>query len=298
MTHYLCIDIGGTRIKYAVGTIAGDLTEVASKKTPRDMKGLLATLTEIKEQVPENISGVAISMPGLLDSKTGYAKHGGSLVFIQEMNVREAFESIFDEVPVQIENDGKCAALGEQKYGVLNQVENGIALVLGTGVGGGLIINHQLLRGSQLSAGEFSFIRTNGDSDEAEDYLGMQGSMPMLAYTYSQLKGLEREAVTGESFFEDILAEDEVAVSLLQTYTKRLSKQILNLQTIIDPEVISIGGGVSQQGILFDYLNQHIDAAMNSLPFAIIRPNIRQSALGNKANLLGALSFFIEVENK
>lgn len=251
MKKYLCIDIGGTGIKYALSTLEGNLSDVASVKTPRDMKGLLSALSGIKEEVGQDIAGVAISMPGLLDSQTGYAKHGGSLVFIQEMNIREKIQDVFNDTPVQVENDGKCAALGEQKYGVLNNVKNGIALVLGTGVGGGVIVNHQLLRGSQLSTGEFSFIRTNADSDEAEDYFGMQGSVPMLAYIYSQLKGIDREMVTGESYFADVVSGDEVAVDLLQKYTKRLSKQLLNFQTIIDPEVISIGGGVSEQTVLF-----------------------------------------------
>lgn len=260
------------------------------------MTRLLETLQEIKDELTSAIAGVAISMPGLLNSQTGYAKHGGALVYIQEMNIRDKFQEVFQETPVEIENDGKYAALGEQKYGVLQQVENGIALVLGTGVGGGIIVHNQLLRGSHLSAGEFSFMRTNGESDEAEDYLGMQGSVPMLALTYAKMKGLEREEVTGESFFHDVLGGDNQAVELLTGYTKRLSKQLLNLQTIIDPEVISIGGGVSKQKILLDYLNQHIDEEVSKLPFPIIRPTLKQSTLGNRANLLGALSNFLELE--
>lgn len=294
MKNYLCVDIGGTGIKYSLISEVGELGEVRSKVTPKDMTGLKTCLAEIGEEYTGLFEGIAISMPGLLDSQSGHAKHGGALLFINDLNVRDELSTVFPGMPLEIENDGKCAALGEQKYGGLQGVSNGVALVLGTGVGGGIIVNGQLLRGAHLSAGEFSFIRTNAYSDVAEDYLAMQGSVPMLAYTYSQLKNVDRHTVTGEDFFAAVNEKEPEAVNLLQEYAKRLVKQLFNIQTILDPEVITIGGGVSAQDSLMAYLNAEIQAEVERVPMPIIAPNLVQSTLGNKANLLGALSFFLD----
>lgn len=298
MEKILCVDIGGTGIKYTLITEDGQFGEVSSKETPKDMPGLKACLASIGEEYVGQFNGVAISMPGLLDSQTGHAKHGGALLFINELNIRDEFKTVFPTVPVQVENDGKCAALGEQKFGELQGVGNGVAIVLGTGVGGGIIVNGKLLRGAHLSAGEFSFIRTNAYSDVAEDYLAMQGSVPMLAYTYSQIKQVDHHEMSGERFFAAVHQGEEEAVTLLEQYAKRLSKQLFNIQTILDPEIITIGGGVSSQTILLDYLNREIQAEVDRVPMPIIAPTIVQSKLGNKANLLGALSFFLDQENK
>lgn len=297
MTNYMCIDVGGTAIKYAVSTRDGSLSEVRKLKTPKTMEDFLEVISSIVDNSDCVLTGLAISMPGLINSKTGYAVHGGALLFIRELNIKTIISERFPSLRVEIENDGKCAALGEKYYGELNDIDNGIALVLGTAVGGGIIINGELLRGSNLSAGEFSFIRNSPITEKPEDFLALQLSVPLLLKKYSELTDSPLDKLTGELFFEKIHSEDQHALKLIKMYTKKLTQQLFNLQTILDPEIITIGGGISEQNILIDFITQDIDEELARYPIPLIRPNIKQSKLGNKANLLGALAHFIENEH-
>lgn len=294
MPNYMCIDVGGTAIKYAVSTRIGILSEVKKIKTPDTMEDFLDVISSIVVSSERDITGLAISMPGLINSKTGFAIHGGALLFIREINIKDIISARFPDLHVEIENDGKCAALGEKYYGELSYVDNGIALVLGTAVGGGIIINGELLRGSNLSAGEFSFIRNSPVTERPENFLGLQLSVPLMLREYMEKSSDSSEILTGEQFFEKINEEDKLAVAVLRKYSKRLTQQLFNLQTIIDPEVITIGGGISAQSKLIDFINEDIEEEVNRFPIPVIKPTIKQSKLGNKANLLGALAYYIE----
>ena len=294
MLHYMCIDIGGTAIKYCLASKEGKLSEVRQLKTPKTMEEFLETLSLMVEEYDEEIEGIAISMPGLINSKTGYAVHGGSLLFIKDINIRDTIGACFPDIPVEIENDGKCAALGEKYFGELHSVENGIAIVLGTGIGGGIIINGQLMRGTNLSAGEFSFIRNSPVTERPENFLGLQLSVPLMIREYTEKSTDSSEILTGEQLFQKINEEDDLAIAVLRKYSKRLTQQLFNLQTIIDPEVITIGGGISAQSKLIDFINEDIEEEMNRFPIPLIKPAIKQSKLGNKANLLGALAHYVE----
>ncbi|WEG72529.1 ROK family protein [Vagococcus intermedius] len=295
MANYLCIDIGGTAIKYAQSDEKGKLEKVASCPTPDSLSGLLSKVQTLASERATNISGVAISMPGLLDSETGHIVHGGALTYLEDINIRQLFRDRLPGIPLHIENDGKCSAIGEKQFGELQGIENGVVLVFGTGVGGGIIINNQLVKGANLSAGEFSFIRTNPMTSAYHDFFAMQGSVRVLIKNYQELSGCD-QPITGEQFFEKIKEGNELALKLFDDYTKKISQQLFNIQTMLDPEVIVIGGGVSQQTILIDALEAKLVEEVSKFPIPLIKPQIRQSKLGNQANLLGALANFLEKE--
>ncbi|MBP2100579.1 ROK family protein [Enterococcus rivorum] len=296
MNKYIGIDIGGSAIKHALISENGQISNFQTCDTPATLDSFFETIKKIQDSYSSNqIEGIAISMPGLIDSKSGFAFHGGALTYIREMNIREQLQSLCN-VPLQIENDGKCAALGEHWVGQLQNVSNGIVLVLGTGIGGGIIINNQLVRGHNLSAGEFSFIQTNIESDRFEYAFAMQSGVKSLSDSYASLKKMSHSKMNGKLFFKDLENGDPDALILFENYTKKMAKQLFNLQTILDPEVISIGGGISQQKILFHSIEKHLDDIINASPFPCVRPTIKQSFLGNKANLLGALAHFKERE--
>lgn len=297
MTQYIGIDIGGSAIKHALIDSQGNIKQSANLPTPENLIDFTACLKDIQSRYNnEKTSGMAISMPGLIDSATGHAIHGGALTFIQDLNVRALIKEVCG-VPVQIENDGKCAALGEHWLGNLVGVENGIALVIGTGIAGGIIVNNQLVRGHHLTAGEFSYMRTNSDYNDFQHLFAMEGSSVILSNTYARIKGMNEDQMDGKRFFADVAAQNSDAVSLLNTYSKKLATQLMNLQTILDPEVITIGGGISKQTALFEHIDRHIDAIIAEFPLPLMRPNVKQSSLGNHANLIGALSNFINKES-
>ncbi|MDQ0493262.1 ROK family protein [Paenibacillus brasilensis] len=193
-------------------------------------------------------------------------------------------------LPVAIENDGKCAALGEVWRGSLQGVTDGVVLVVGTGMGGGIISQGKLLKGHHLSAGEFSFIRTNNEHADNVDYLlGMQGSSFVLTKTVAKAKGLPADSMTGEKVFQFIEEGDHTFQKIFQEYCRNIATQIINLQAILDPEKFVIGGGISANPLLVITIRKELEKLYMRSFLNVVDANIERSKLGNEANLLGAV---------
>lgn len=297
LTNYIGIDIGGTAVKYALLDEKGTITQDGKAASPKNFEELFTCIKTIQSKFNTlPIAGIALSMPGLINSETGHAVHGGALTFIRDCNIRDLLTEACQTV-VRVENDGKCAALGEHWQGRLMGHINGVALVLGTGIGGGIIVNNQLLKGAHLSAGEFSFIQTSKDFGNLHDIFAYRNSVALLVKEYAKEKSIPLEEMDGKIFFNAVKDEEPLAVKFLDDYCQSLTQQILNLQTILDPEVITIGGGISKQVRLFELIEHNLDRYMETVPYPIIRPTVCQSTLGNQANLLGALkNYFVQSE--
>ena len=155
--NYAVIDVGGTFTKYAVMTAEGEFLRKGKIPTEtEDLDRFLGSIAGIYEDAAAKegeIAGVALSMPGFLDVETGYAYNGGGVYCVKEMNLIEALQERIP-VPVTMENDARCAALAELWHGNLAGCQNAAALILGTGVGGGIIVNGEILRGKHFVAGE------------------------------------------------------------------------------------------------------------------------------------------------
>ena len=155
----LVVDIGGTWIKYACMTENMDILNRGKVKTPQSgREELIETIGKIYDQIPE-AEGIAISMPGIIDSENGYCFMGGALRYNDDFYLRH---SLYERCPVRIvmENDAKCAAMAEAAVGSLKDVEDGFVLIFGTMIGGAFIKNHRLHRGRHFAAGEVSYINT------------------------------------------------------------------------------------------------------------------------------------------
>lgn len=291
MAQYLGIDIGGTEIKYGLINDEGEIKELARKKTPlNSLESFIAIMGEIYDLYAEQISGMAISMPGIIHSKTGYAVHGGTLEYIKKMNMVELLESRCPTT-IHIENDGKAATLGELWKGNFQGVQNGVMLVLGTGIGGGILCNGQLLKGNHYSAGEFSFIKTNSDKSEEEDYrFGYQNGLIKLFKNVSERCDLPLDKIDGHLVFQYADAGNTAVLDCLNEYCRTLAIQIFNLQTILDPEKILISGGVSKAPLLIELINKQVAEVFREKNTELFYPpKIEKSRHGNKANIIGAL---------
>lgn len=295
MKTILILDIGGTFIKYGLMT-RGKLGVVQKQATPKTSDTFKQCVKKLFNEFEEAIDGVSISMPGMINPDTGFAVHGGSLEFIKQMNVLEFYQSIFD-CPVAVENDGRCAIIGEMNLGQLKGVDNAVMVVLGTGVGGGLLVNGQLVKGAHHSAAELSFVQTNS-SMVMTDFFAVKNSVYSLLKPFAKSINKQMSDVSGELFFEAVKIEDPAAQNILQTYCNSLAIQLWNLQVILDPEKIVIGGGISSQTILLDYLKQQLQQSLSTLsisPLAqVISPTVVLSSLGNNANLIGAYFNFTQ----
>jgi predicted NBD/HSP70 family sugar kinase len=292
---YLVFDVGGTAIKYALMTDKAEFIEKGKIPTPKDkMEDFVDVIGSVFDQYRNEIEGIAISMPGRIDSDRGYAYTGGSLLYNYEKNIA----SILGErcpVPISVENDGKCAALAEAWIGSLADCDDGIVVVLGTGIGGGIIKDKKLHKGRHFTAGEFSFIFTNDSSDNGKnpEMWAEGGGYRSLLRPLSKVKGIPLEELDGHKFFELANNGDEEALKVLDDYCYKLVIQLYNLQYIFDPEKIAIGGGISAQDILFEYIEKNIKKCEENLVFKIVIPEVIKCKFRNDSNLIGALYNFL-----
>ena len=287
--EYLVFDIGGTFIKYGIISADNIIVERGKVPTPLDSKGKF--LTEIKKiynRFKDKVEGIAISMPGRIDIYNGYAHSAGMLTYLEDTNIVDMFHE-FTTLPVAVENDGKCAALAESWFGSLKDIDAGIVLVFGTGVGGGIIINGRLHRGINNISGEFSFILNNQNS-EYPDHFGRTGSVSSLIESVEKMKGLEKGSLTGEDVFNSIISGDKKCYNMLEEYCDKIIYHLFNLQHTFDPELFAIGGGISEQQVFVDCLKERIIIYKQERPFLLAEPKIVQSKYRNDANLLGALA--------
>lgn len=289
MATYLCIDIGGTRLKAALADEDGKLSHRQQMETPQNKQAFLNQLTELVRQQRDHLAGVAIAVPGTVDRQEQTLHFGGMLPFLDGVN----FPAVLGNfgIPVSVENDGKAAALAELWQGSLQDVTNGATIILGTAVGGGIIVNHQLLHGTHSQAGEFSFMM---------DHFYHAGNDKMVAHNCSAVELVHKMNIilgnkdvgNGKKAFKAVRQGNQDALALLHQYGLNVAQLILNIQTIIDGQKVAIGGGISAQPLLIKAINEAYDQLIADPPIiqqTLTRPIIVSTTFHNDANLLGAL---------
>ena len=306
MMKYLGIDLGGTAIKYALMKEDSTILEQSSTKTPlpkdSTLEDLLTVLENIIGKVEKEVAGIAISMPGIIDNKTGYAYIGGAITYLAGKNLAEILESKF-HIPVTVENDAKSAALAELWKGNLKDCKNAAVITLGTGVGGGIIINGALYSGCSFAAGEFSYILVDTSKPyQTESFWGFIGGVKTLLKLVHQNTGIPLSELDGIKVFEMANQGDSRVLDALDQYTKQLALPIYNLQTILDLELIAIGGGISKQPLLLTYLQKNLgenyekNPILSFAPF-VPKPKVTTCKFYNDANLIGALYHHLQRRN-
>ncbi|EUJ30741.1 transcriptional regulator [Listeria floridensis FSL S10-1187] len=269
-------------------------------KTPQTLNAFQEELVRIYLNQIDEIAGVAVSMPGVIDEASGFALHGGSLRFIRSQSVLELYRSFFG-VPVAVQNDAKAALAGEMFCGNLKTEQSAAMIVLGTGVGGAVMIGRKILSGFHHSAGELSLIKTSTDL-ETPDFLAVKNGIEALLRPFAAAKQISLNETSGEAFFEAIQNDDPDASTILQNFTDALAAQIWNIQAILDPEKIVIGGGISSQSVLLDYIQRSLNKLTTPLKpleelLETVQPNVTLSSLGNNANLLGAYHHYLNFQS-
>ena len=291
--NILVIDIGGTAIKYAVMDPEQNFLDKGSVATPDSREKIVETIGRLYDHT-ESCRGIAISITGIIDSKNGYVAMGGALRYNDGFFLRDAL-SPRCPVPITMENDAKCAALAEAAAGSLKDVENGIVLIFGTMIGGGIIIDHKLFRGNHFSAGEVSYIIS--DRDGVPSYDGIWGNrcgVPRLCRLYAQSKGLPEAQVDGRYVFDAVNAGEAEAIDALDRYSYEAAVQIFNFQTVFDPDRFAIGGGISAQPAFINSIRAHLEKLYSACPYFVPPAEVVACKFRNDANLYGAYQCFID----
>ncbi len=291
MTRYLVFDIGGTNLKYGWFDQTGKLLEKGQVPTvTTGIDPFIDSMKQIIDRYQGQYAGIAVCAPGKIDAHTKTIYYGGALPFLHRANLQKLLGDVY-HVPISVENDGKAAALAEAWLGQLKGVAQGAMIVLGTGVGGGLIINGKLLHGAHFQAGELSFIDTDASRDEAESFTGMNASAVQMIMNVN--KAMQHpDLKDGQAAFRAISAKEPKALTLFNAFCRQIAVMILNLQAVADMQRIVIGGGISQQPIVVSAIQEACQKLYHDNPgiaFTLTLPEIVKAEFSSDANLYGAL---------
>ncbi|MBR3343160.1 MAG: ROK family protein [Solobacterium sp.] len=304
MKQYLAFDLGGTFIKYALMNENAEILEQGKVPAATDsLEGLLTAMKSVGEQFTGQFEGAAVSMPGRLDTEKGIAFTGGSYRFIRNIPMGKHLEECLG-VPATIGNDGKCAANAEAWNGALSDVDNGCVIVLGTGTGGGIMLNKKIWMGTTGGGGELSHLVSDmtGFSTAGNDlakiiptiWAGHASANGLIA-KYAVRKGQSPAELDGVKLFEAYDAGDADAKAALEEFGRITAAGIYSIQSVLDLQKYAIGGGISARKEVTDVIREKVDEVFNQFPgrpFMI--PEVVTCRYRNDANLIGALRFHLD----
>ena len=307
------IDLGGTTAKIGLFTTSGALLEKWEVATDTSNAGehilenlAAAVLGKMKEKSiqPEQVEGVGIGVPGpVLDSSIVpivCANLGGW----GERNVSAQLSGLLDGLKVLVGNDANVAALGESWMGAAKGAKNAVMVTLGTGVGGGVVVNGKVIDGVHGAGGEIGHITVNrhetavcgcGKRGCLEQYSSATGVVRCMKKLLDEnpdtpcvLRGTEFAA---KDVFDAARNGDALAAREVDEMSDTLGMALANIASTVDPEAFLVGGGVARAGdVLFAPLNKHFQ----EYAFKSCRETpIKQASLGNDAGIYGAVRLIV-----
>ncbi len=307
---YLGIDVGGMSIKGAVVDDKGNILtkETIPTKPERDYKEIIGDIAAlcksliISKGIRENeVAGIGIGIPGTIDTQQGTIVYANNINFKNVPIVKELTK--YFTCPIFIGNDANVAAFGELKFGSGKGASDLILITLGTGIGTGIIVDNKIILGRGGAGGEGGHIgfKYNGTKCSCgkrgcwEAYASASALIKMTKDAISRdPQGLmaqiaQKEGkVSGKTAFIAAKEGDEKAKRIVNKYIGLVSEGIISLVNIFRPDVILIGGGISNEG---DYLMSRIEKRVNRLSYGgKINPpmSIKKASLMNDAGILGA----------
>ena len=296
MMYYICIDIGGTSIKYGVLSEKGEIFidgTVSTKVTEKenfilsDVKKLIRNILD--EYGNYEIKGICVSTAGVVNPEKGEIAYAGPTIpKYTGTKIKEELEKEFS-ISCEVENDVNCAGLGEYWKGAGKGSKSMVCLTIGTGIGGSVILDGKLLNGIGYTAGEIGYMDVNGN------YIQNIASSKYLVEKVQKEKEEKEgitDAITGVDIFELAKKGDEICIAGINEIISNLAVGVRNIIYLLNPEVIVIGGGITaQKEYLEEKIRKEVNDGMISDMFRKTRIELAQQ--GNQAGLLGALYNFL-----
>lgn len=292
MKKYVCIDVGGTSIKYGLIREDGDIINKSSMDTEAKEKGGAGILEKIKSIVKvyianEKIEGICISTAGMVDPKEGKIVYAleDLIPGYTDMEIKREVEKEFN-IRCEVENDVNCAGLGEMWLGAGKGASSSVCMTIGTGIGGCVILNNRLINGFSNSAGEIGYININGETFQD------LASTSSLVKRVAQIKGKNEKDMNGKIIFDLAKNNDKDCLKEIDNMVKSLAIGIANVCYVINPEVIILGGGIMAQE---EFLKPRIEKALKEVLKDRIYKNTKLefAKRQNDAGMLGSLYNFL-----
>lgn len=291
MKVYVCLDIGGTSIKYGVVDKFAAFLENNEMATEAYLGGdsVLKKAVKIVEQYQRRykLAGICISTAGVVDARNGKILYAGaSIPNYTGIDIKRYMEEHF-RLPCEVENDVNCVGLAEHIDGAARGCSTSLCLAIGTGIGGSLIIDGKIFSGYSGSAGEVGYMNLKGGTFEE------LGSASALIKKVAAKKHCDVSAVDGKAVFELAQNGDSICISAIAEMTDVLGMGIANICSVINPEIVVLGGGImAQKEYLYDKINERMKYYLSGLPPAAEITRLAFAEYGNCAGMLGAYFHF------
>lgn len=310
------IDLGGTTAKFGIINLDGeiqtkwsietDISEEGSKIVPNIIESINKQLERFN-LTADDFVGIGMGSPGTIDAKEGTVIGAYNLNWKTLQDLRGPIEAETG-IPFFIDNDANVAALGEQWTGAGNNEPNVAFITLGTGVGGGLITDGNLLHGAIGAAGEIGHVTIEPDGYECtcgkkgclEQYASATGIVRIARDMVGEYAGDSKlkyqiddgQDVDAKEIFDLAKEDDELALLVVDRFVFYLALALGNLANLINPSTIVLGGGVSKAGT---FLADKVRTAIKPILFETIREvtKIEIAELGNDAGIIGAASLVL-----
>lgn len=304
------VDVGGTTVKLGLFNTSGDLMEKWEIPTvteddgkailPDCAKSILKKMDERKMDRTE-VVGVGIGAPGPVDSEG--TLYGAVNLGWGTMSLKKELQTLLN-MPVEAGNDANVAALGEAWQGGAKGYEDVVVVTLGTGVGGGIIINGKMVAGATGAAGEIGHMHVNDDEIEPcncgncgclEEYVSATGIVRMAKRKLAKDDRpsiMRKDDLSAKDVWDAVKAGDTVATEVAEDFGWYLGKAMALVANVSNPEIFVIGGGVSKAGnVLLDYIQKYYQKyAFKGCRGALFT----LATLGNDAGIYGAARLVLE----
>lgn len=309
---YIGVDLGGTKIKIGMVNEEGKIVRSGiidtdpshdDKIIMRDMTVEIERLIATEGLQVKDIKSIGIGVPGLVDYKKGSIIYCTNLSWynVEAVNyLKEHFS-----VPVYIENDATVAAYAESLFGSTKEARDSVFLTIGTGIGGGIIINKEIIRGAHGAGSEIghtvigeNFYDCNCGRNGCFETLA--SATAMIKYALHKMNSsdmvsslqriyIEKGQLEAKDIFEHADLGDALAMETVQRTAKYMAIGIANIYNMLDPEIVAIGGGVSKAGdSFFDLVRSKVKTMTLVDSDSIEYGKIVRAQLGNDAGIIGA----------
>lgn len=304
------VDVGGTTVKMGLFNTDGDLlekweiptvTEDGGKSILPDIARSIQKKMDEREMEREEVAGVGIGAPGPIDSEG--TVYGAVNLGWGTFSIKKELQRLLN-MPVEAGNDANVAALGEMWQGGARGYTDVVMVTLGTGVGGGIIVEGKILPGATGAGGEIGHMHVNDEEENAcncgnhgclEQYVSATGVVRLAKQKLaeSDRDSLLRECeVTAKDVWDVVKKGDPLAMEVAEDFGWYLGKALANVACVVNPEVFVIGGGVSKAGnVLIDYIQKNYQkyafTGCRGALFTLAR-------LGNDAGIYGAAKMVLD----
>ena len=290
MKRYLCIDIGGTSIKY--GVIQEDLTFLNSDELPTEAQtyggpGIIQKICDIGQKLlkDDSIAGICISTAGMVDCSTGSITYAAPLIpNYTGTPIKQIMEERF-HLPCEVENDVNCAGLAEHFAGASKGCRISLCLTIGTGIGGSIVIDDKIFHGFSGSGAEVGYMHLPGG--QFQDL----GASSILVKKVAAAKQVSPDSINGKYVFEQAKAGDADCLKAIDEMTNIPGMGIANICYVLNPEIVVLGGGImAQKEFLYDRIRSSIDRYL--IPSVASKTKLAFAQNQNQAGMLGAYFHF------